>query len=527
MSRKQILLLLLISILIGLITRFPTRTKYLYSSDSVQFALAMDNFNIIRHQPHPPGYLLFVWAGKALRLFTVDANDAFILWNILAFSITALIVFCFAYDLRGDAGLNRALVAWFLCLANVLTWFHSSTAEIYISELFTTSAVAYFSWLLLRGNKSMIYILPITLAVCGAFKLTGMIFLAPLAIYALLKAPVKKGKLLSVFLFLFCISAFFVPIILRHGISAYFHSLWETFALAGTGSSVFSGRIRALVRNFRDVAYYCSLAAGLINVAILFYFVVRRAPGKPEKEKFLFFSLWCAPYLLFFIFVHIANIGYVLPLVAPFAILIADFFSRRVTRAVLLGIATLSVFFSVCHFLIVSPVPPLLIGEGLEFQQKTWRQRVLSQVNLFTYPTRSTLRKADAIMEWMIRAEKQACQELEHPILITAGDHYLSWRKLQYYFPQNTVVRLYDPARNPFMIARYRNFVVKEERNLNLDEGCAVWILADQPSIRDQLLQQTGAVKIAKDEYEILITDACGRISIPPDGSFTAGCAKN
>ena len=38
-----------------LLSRWPYRARMLYNWDAVQFALALREFDIAKHQPHPPG----------------------------------------------------------------------------------------------------------------------------------------------------------------------------------------------------------------------------------------------------------------------------------------------------------------------------------------------------------------------------------------------------------------------------------------------------------------------------------------
>ena len=40
----------------------------LYNWDAVQFALALREFDVAKHQPHPPGYLLYVGLGRLLNM---------------------------------------------------------------------------------------------------------------------------------------------------------------------------------------------------------------------------------------------------------------------------------------------------------------------------------------------------------------------------------------------------------------------------------------------------------------------------
>ena len=57
---------------------FLTRSPALDEWDSVQFAFGVGDFNLWRHQPHPPGYPLYVAAGwlVASRLLPLDVPDA-------------------------------------------------------------------------------------------------------------------------------------------------------------------------------------------------------------------------------------------------------------------------------------------------------------------------------------------------------------------------------------------------------------------------------------------------------------------
>src|ERR1700722_1663574 len=67
-----------------LISRFACRSHDLYDLDSVNFALAMERFDPRVHQPHPPGYFLYVCLGRLLNSLVHDANLALVLLSIAA-----------------------------------------------------------------------------------------------------------------------------------------------------------------------------------------------------------------------------------------------------------------------------------------------------------------------------------------------------------------------------------------------------------------------------------------------------------
>jgi hypothetical protein len=69
----------------GLASLFAlTRSRWLDDFDSVNFALALDDFDVTKHQPHPPGYPIYVAAGKLVHLVIGDHAAALTLVSSLA-----------------------------------------------------------------------------------------------------------------------------------------------------------------------------------------------------------------------------------------------------------------------------------------------------------------------------------------------------------------------------------------------------------------------------------------------------------
>jgi hypothetical protein len=65
------------------LTRFVFRSHYLYDIDSVNFALALKRFDPSVHQPHPPGYFLYVCLGRLVNGLFHDANAALVAIGIV------------------------------------------------------------------------------------------------------------------------------------------------------------------------------------------------------------------------------------------------------------------------------------------------------------------------------------------------------------------------------------------------------------------------------------------------------------
>src|SRR5437588_8780572 len=73
--------------------RLPFMTQTLYAFDSANYALAVrDFYNVAFHQPHPPGYPLYVFFARLLDLVVHDANRSLIVegiaWSAVAMAAT-------------------------------------------------------------------------------------------------------------------------------------------------------------------------------------------------------------------------------------------------------------------------------------------------------------------------------------------------------------------------------------------------------------------------------------------------------
>ncbi len=67
--------------------------------DSVSFALALDHFDISLQQPHPPGFPVYIAAGRAVRLVVADSRAALTLLSALTGSLAAAVLAWLAAEL--------------------------------------------------------------------------------------------------------------------------------------------------------------------------------------------------------------------------------------------------------------------------------------------------------------------------------------------------------------------------------------------------------------------------------------------
>ena len=67
-----------------LLSRVPFRSQILYHWDSVNFAYAMREFSVAKEQPHPPGYIVYVWLCRVVNLLFHDTQVTMVWISIVA-----------------------------------------------------------------------------------------------------------------------------------------------------------------------------------------------------------------------------------------------------------------------------------------------------------------------------------------------------------------------------------------------------------------------------------------------------------
>ena len=78
--------------LIFLIFHLPYLPASLEDLDSINFALGLRQFDVSRHQPHPPGYPLFILAGKAFHAVVLSEATALALVSVIAGALGVLAI---------------------------------------------------------------------------------------------------------------------------------------------------------------------------------------------------------------------------------------------------------------------------------------------------------------------------------------------------------------------------------------------------------------------------------------------------
>ena len=84
--------------LLTVVSRVPYRARLLYNWDAVQFALALREYDVAKHQPHPPGYILYVGLGRLLNAWLGDPAASYVLLAVLFSGLTTWTVYFLARE---------------------------------------------------------------------------------------------------------------------------------------------------------------------------------------------------------------------------------------------------------------------------------------------------------------------------------------------------------------------------------------------------------------------------------------------
>jgi hypothetical protein len=476
MTRTHLLAAAATIVVIVAATTWPYRSERLISWDAANFAFALQKIDIATHRPHPPGYLGYVFSGRALSLLFPDANTALTAWNVFARSAAGILMVLVAYSATGGSTRAAAASAVIL-LTSPLLWFYASNAEIYPSEMALTLAVAYGAGEALKGRRRAIYWTAAVLAITALFKVSAMLLMGPTVLYVWSRSkPGARARSLLLFT------------ALLGGVGTIFYViqpdflelLWGQFSGATAASRMVGGSAGDIGlhfnRNVRDTFTSLLAALGLVNAAafLIWLVVERRLPAAIDRWLIV---LWAVPWLVLLIFVHIGNPGYVLPLLPIACLIIGSSYARRSTVA-FTGLVVLQAAVNLAHvaLLVPSVTPP---GAPIvRYRDKPLLQRMASDLQPLTFPTRATIRRSDEAIDHLLSVASDCTGGAW---VVVAGAEPVDWRRTSYYLPHATAIRLSGDDL-PEHIGHGGDFVAVSPDPAPIASGCGLlWMSGGVP----------------------------------------------
>ena len=396
---------------ISLITRLPFTSQILYHWDSVNFAFAMQKFDLAKDQPQPPGYILYVWLTRGVNLFFHDAQTTMVAITVVA-SLLAVVGIYFL----GKAMFNQTtgILAGLFLAFSPLFWFYGEIALPHTLDALMVIAGSWCLYETMRGRSGYVYPAVVIMAVGGGFRQQTLVFMAPLILFAVRKTPLKKlipAVLVGV---LICL-AWFIPLIaLSGGLSRYLQTMNEFSARFQSTTSLFMGAgLFGLKRNITKYVLYTAYGWSFFALPLIPFVwgAIRKTIKIDVFEKWIFLALWVAPATGYYLLVHMGQQGLVfvyLPALILAGAVALETILRNHTRW-LTATAAVLVLVNAAIFLVLPEYP---FGPA--------SQRFL---------TRATLVNSDNYFNTRISAIKRSYNP-DNTVIIASN-----WHHLQYYLP--------------------------------------------------------------------------------------------
>ena len=294
------------------LTRFVCKSHYLYDIDSVNFALALKRFDPSVHQPHPPGYFLYVCLGRLGNLFTHDANAALVAISIVFSCGAVAMTYVLAHHWFGR---NAAWFAGLIFLFSPLAWFHGTVALTYMVEAFFSALTGYLCWRIYCGAARFILPGAVVVGMAAGFRPSSLLLLGPLLLFSLRNAN-RQQAAAGIGALAATLVAWFIPMIWIGGGIPYISSLVSLWLAVPSRGTVFNSSV---LNSLARAATILGIYLLCFGCAAILPFRARFGDPSIDRRQTIFTLVWIGPGLLFFTFIYLkfVNSGYLLALAPP------------------------------------------------------------------------------------------------------------------------------------------------------------------------------------------------------------------
>jgi hypothetical protein len=436
--------------LLTVLSRLPYRARMLYNWDAVQFALALADYDVVKHQPHPPGYILYVALGRLVHAWTGDAAAAYVVLAVACSGAGTFVVYLLA---RAMYDRLTALVASTLLAVSPLFWFYGTVGLTYAGEALCASVVATFAFRAMAGHSGTdAWLAAGYLGVAGGLRQSLLLLMFPLWLGATL-AGVRRLRTLAIGLTILgaAILAWFVPMIcLTGGLARYLEASRQLADTVVKPTSILFGPLDVTLRMSRYLLESVLVALGpLAGAALLLPWYVRRHGwGAPEW----FLLGWTVPPVLVYTLVHFGQAGYVLTFLPALVILLSRVLLAALARAAerLPGVAARALTAAAVMVIVVAnggffvsarPAP-----RDFDAQKPAWRQAAEDEAFDWIFSrTAAALREHEAVMATFVGAIHGLYPAEDTVILTELGNprSYPWLRHAMFYLPEYAIYELH------------------------------------------------------------------------------------
>jgi MFS family permease len=426
----------------------------LYNWDAVQFALALREFDVAKHQPHPPGYLFYVGLARALNVTLADPTLAYVALSMLFSAATTFTVYWLGRAIYGR--LTGAAAAALLAVSP-LFWFYGSVGLTYAGEAFAASLIALLAWRTLGGSVRHLYMGALVLGLAGGLRLSVLVLMLPLwAGAAIVGIPSARPIRIAWAILAGSALAWLAPIVwLSGGLGAYLSASAWLYRLMIVPTSVASLAPEATLAQTRYLLESVVVGLGPLALAFLIlpHYARRRGWGRPEW----FLVGWMLPAVACYTLVHFGQAGYVLTFLPALVILL----SSALVELVSAGSESLRLAHWRLGLTMAALVPLVLVNTGFfvharperrDFDSRrgdawleTWRWKARDELHDWVMSrTAAALREHEAVIRTYVESIRGLYDPADTALLTELGNprSYPWLRHAMYYMPEYAVYQL-------------------------------------------------------------------------------------
>jgi hypothetical protein len=301
---------------VAVASRLPFRARLLPSWDAIQFALALGEYDVVKHQPHPPGYILYVALARL-----VDAGDptgTLVGVSVGASALTVFLTYLLAWRLYGRA---TALVAALGLMASPLFWYSGVVGLTYTTEAALATGLALVIWRMRHGGPAATVAGALALGLAGGVRQSLLVLFGPLWLGTAWASqrrwrPVAAGAgVLGL-----TVVAWLVPMMwLTGGPARYLAASRELFDSTIRARTIAG----AWPLNAVAVGEALLLGVGLLLPLLAWLAVGALRPGAAWDARAWLFAGWLLPPLGVYLFFHFGQYEYLLAVLPALYILLA------------------------------------------------------------------------------------------------------------------------------------------------------------------------------------------------------------
>ena len=302
---------------------------WFHSLDSVNYLLAIDDFNIIEQRPHLPGYILYIYFLKLVTFVFAKSNATLIIFQAIFQGVSGVLIYKVIRK-RFEQNYSLLLIAFLYSIPMV--YFYGIMSEIYSLDIFLISLFIF----LIDRNK-IYYLLPTIAIILGARQSSGILLIPAFlgVLYYNYKSINIKYLVLSIFTSLIIIVLWIIPLFeSADGLKNYkdmmdFHSgILSTFTF------------RYRIFNFLSYSLF------FLIPFVLIFIKAKINIEKAKKSDIIILFLLVLPQFITYMFYHY-NKGYALFMIpAIFLLMLYKFrFNKKIISILIVINLTFFYFF--------------------------------------------------------------------------------------------------------------------------------------------------------------------------------------